>query len=63
MRKHYIIPVLTAVFSLLLPQISWAANSDLLLMRDGHSEGWSLPVQTLVLLTSLTFLPACLLLM
>lgn len=63
MRKHYIIPVLTAVFSLLLPQISWAANSDLLLMRDSHSEGWSLPVQTLVLLTSLTFLPACLLLM
>lgn len=63
MRKHYIIPVLTAVFSLLIPQISWAANSDLLLMRDSHSEGWSLPVQTLVLLTSLTFLPACLLLM
>ncbi|MEY0255712.1 flagellar type III secretion system pore protein FliP [Morganella sp. GD04133] len=63
MRKHYIIPVLTAVFSLLLPQFAWAANSDLLLMRDGHSEGWSLPVQTLVLLTSLTFLPACLLLM
>ena len=63
MRKHYIIPVLTAVFSLLLPQIAWAANSDLLLRRDGHSEGCSLPVQTLVLLTSLTFLPACLLLM
>lgn len=41
----------------------WAANSDLLISRSGNGENWSLPLQTLVLLTSLTFLPAVLLMM
>jgi flagellar biosynthetic protein FliP len=40
-----------------------AANSDVMLTRANQSEGWSLPVQTLVLLTSLTFVPALLLMM
>ncbi|MCG2876012.1 flagellar biosynthetic protein FliP, partial [Obesumbacterium proteus] len=42
---------------------AWAANSDLLISRSGSGENWSLPLQTLVLLTSLTFLPAVLLMM
>lgn len=42
---------------------AWAANSDLLISRSGNGENWSLPLQTLVLLTSLTFLPAVLLMM
>lgn len=61
--KAYSFPVFVCTFLLLLPHVSWAANSDVLLMREGQNEGWSLPIQTLVLLTSLTFLPACLLLM
>ncbi|MFD1801127.1 flagellar type III secretion system pore protein FliP [Mixta tenebrionis] len=50
---------------LLLPaHAAWAANGDILLTRaTGGGEGWSLPIQTLVLLTSLTFLPAILLMM
>lgn len=48
----------------LLPVHSvWAANSDVMMARSADGENWSLPVQTLVLLTSLTFLPAILLLM
>ena len=46
----------------LLPMQAWAANGDILLTR-ANSAGWSLPLQTLVLLTSLTFIPAILLLM
>ncbi|MGL5698225.1 MAG: flagellar type III secretion system pore protein FliP, partial [Kluyvera sp.] len=34
-----------------------------MLTRGGNGESWSLPLQTLVLLTSLTFLPAALLMM
>ncbi len=41
----------------------WAANSDMMITRSADGENWSLPVQTLVLLTSLTFLPAILLMM
>ena len=48
---------------LLLPHAVWAANGDILLTRGGGGESWSLPIQTLVLLTSLTFLPAILLMM
>lgn len=55
--------LLILVASVLLPQVAWAANGDILLTRDGHGESWSLPIQTLVLLTSLTFLPAVLLMM
>ncbi|MDU4092665.1 MAG: flagellar biosynthetic protein FliP, partial [Pantoea sp.] len=47
----------------MLPHTVWAANGDILLTRSGNGEGWSLPIQTLVLLTSLTFLPAILLMM
>lgn len=49
---------------LLLPVNSvWAANGDLVLGHAANGENWSLPVQTLVLLTSLTFLPAVILMM
>ncbi|CAM3884677.1 flagellar type III secretion system pore protein FliP [Rahnella bruchi] len=49
---------------LMLPtQIAFAANSDMMITRSTDGENWSLPVQTLVLLTSLTFLPAVLLMM
>ena len=48
---------------LLLSGHAWAANGDILLTRGGGGESWSLPIQTLVLLTSLTFLPAILLMM
>ncbi|CNF29221.1 flagellar biosynthesis protein FliP [Yersinia bercovieri] len=52
------------VLGLLLPiQSVWAANADLMVARSADGENWSLPVQTLVLLTSLTFLPAILLMM
>jgi len=42
---------------------AFAANGDLLVMQSGKGEGWSVPVQSLVFLTSLTFLPAILLMM
>ncbi len=49
---------------LFLPvQHAFAANSDVMITRSADGENWSLPVQTLVLLTSLTFLPAILLMM
>ncbi|WP_312240744.1 flagellar type III secretion system pore protein FliP [Pantoea sp.] len=41
----------------------WAANSDITLIQSQGGEGWTLPVQTLVFLTSLTFLPAVLMMM
>ncbi|KML24151.1 flagellar biosynthesis protein flip [Leclercia adecarboxylata] len=55
---------LLLVAGLMLPaHAALAANSDILLTRDGNGGSWSLPIQTLVLLTSLTFLPAVLLMM
>ncbi len=42
---------------------AWAANGDIMIGHGAHGENWSLPVQTLVLLTSLTLLPAVLLMM
>lgn len=42
---------------------TWAANGDIMITHSRNGESWSLPVQTLVLLTSLTFLPAILLMM
>ncbi|WP_174848090.1 flagellar type III secretion system pore protein FliP [Yersinia artesiana] len=52
------------IVGLFLPvQHVWAANSDVMITRSADGENWSLPVQTLVLLTSLTFLPAILLMM
>ncbi len=61
--KHFIVPGMVFILILAFMPVAWASNSDVLLLREGQAEGWSLPVQTLVLLTSLTFLPACLLLM
>ena len=53
-----------ALAGILFPaQLSWAANNDILLSHSANGESWSLPVQTLVMLTSLTFLPAILLMM
>nr|WP_167518583.1 flagellar type III secretion system pore protein FliP [Kosakonia arachidis] len=40
-----------------------AAGGDVVIGHGAHGESWSLPVQTLVLLTSLTLLPAVLLMM
>ncbi|MGU3524234.1 flagellar type III secretion system pore protein FliP [Enterobacteriaceae bacterium C23F] len=49
---------------LLLPVASvFAANSDIILGRPMGEEGWSLPVQTLVLLSGFTFIPGVLLMM
>ncbi|MFK3660836.1 flagellar type III secretion system pore protein FliP [Scandinavium sp. NPDC088450] len=49
---------------LLLPAFSTlAANSDILLAKPMGEEGWSLPVQTLVLLSGFTFIPGVLLMM
>lgn len=42
---------------------AWAANGDITIGHGAQGESWSLPVQTLVLLTSLTLLPAILLMM
>ncbi|MEZ3500099.1 flagellar type III secretion system pore protein FliP [Pantoea sp. KPR_PJ] len=42
---------------------AWAASGDIVIGHGPHGENWSLPVQTLVLLTSLTLLPAILLMM
>lgn len=61
--KQFIVPVMVFTLIMVFMPVAWASNSDVLLLREGKAEGWSLPVQTLVLLTSLTFLPACLLLM
>lgn len=55
--------VLLGVGLLTPVQHVWAANSDFMITRSGNGENWSLPIQTLVLLTSLTFLPAVLLMM
>ncbi|MDR0806636.1 MAG: flagellar type III secretion system pore protein FliP [Enterobacteriaceae bacterium] len=54
---------MTAVILLLPAQAALAANSDILLTQSNNGDGWSLPVQTLILLTSLTLLPAALLMM
>src|SRR5471030_3467412 len=55
--------LLLAIGMLLPVQHAFAANGDVMLTRSADGENWSLPVQTLVLLTSLTFLPAILLMM
>lgn len=58
--------LLCALAAMLLPaQAAFAADAGLIISKPlpGGGESWSLPVQTLVLLTSLTFLPAVLLMM
>ncbi|EWG67271.1 Flagellar biosynthetic protein FliP precursor [Enterobacter sp. DC4] len=54
--------LLSCVLMLLPAHSALAANGDILLAHE-TANGWSLPVQTLVLLSSLTFLPAVLLMM
>lgn len=44
-------------------QFARAANSDIMLAHTANGESWTLPIQTLVLMTSLTLLPAALLMM
>ncbi|WP_312053191.1 flagellar type III secretion system pore protein FliP [Pantoea brenneri] len=56
-----LVPLL--LLMLLCSRSAWAANGDILIGHGAHGENWSLPVQTLVLLTSLTLLPAVLLMM
>jgi len=42
---------------------AWASGGAIVIGQGAHGESWSLPVQTLALLTSLTLLPAVLLMM
>ncbi|HEY3985260.1 flagellar type III secretion system pore protein FliP [Cedecea sp.] len=56
--------LLTLGAGLLLPAAgALAANGDITLMKPAGDGGWTLPVQTLVLLSSITFLPALMLMM
>lgn len=54
---------LLILLSLLCAQSVHAASGDIVLAHGTNGEHWSLPVQTLVLITSLTLLPAVLLMM
>ena len=55
---------LATIVALAFPaQSLWAASGDIVLGHGSSGENWTLPVQTLVLLTSLTLLPAALLMM
>lgn len=48
----------------MLPAVSaFAANSDIVLASPQGEAGWSLPIQTLVLLSGFTFIPGALLMM
>jgi len=69
MRARLKIPVVFTVFAILaltlLPHPAWAQSIASVVSKPGPggSQTWSLPVQTLVLLTALSFLPAALLMM
>ncbi|KGT89708.1 flagellar type III secretion system pore protein FliP [Enterobacter cancerogenus] len=54
-----------AVIALLLlfTASAGAANSDIVIARPNAAEGWTLPLQTLVLLSGFTFIPGILLMM
>ena len=56
-----VVPMLLLV--MLCSRSAWAANGDIMIGHSAKGENWSLPVQTLVLLTSMTLLPAVLLMM
>ncbi len=60
-RSVRLLPVI--LLSLLCTRSAWAASGDIVLAHSANGENWSLPVQTLVLITSLTLLPAVLLMM
>lgn len=62
-RSGFLMLILLSAGWLLPSGSALAANSDFMLTRSDSGETWSLPVQTLVLLTSITFLPAILLMM
>ncbi len=55
--------LLILLLSLICTPSALAASSDIVLAHGANGENWSLPVQTLVLITSLTLLPAVLLMM
>lgn len=55
--------ILLLLSGLLSAGSAWAAHGELTLGHATNGENWSLPIQTLVLLTSLTFLPAVILMM
>lgn len=59
-RARWLLIPLLNLFSL---HSVWAASGDIVLAHGANGENWSLPVQTLVLITSLTLLPAVLLMM
>ncbi|WP_308713713.1 flagellar type III secretion system pore protein FliP [Pantoea sp. SOD02] len=61
MKMRYL--VLTLLMMLLPAASAFAANSDIVLARPAGEAGWSLPVQTLVLLSGMTFIPGVLLMM
>ena len=64
MTRACLLRLFCGLGALLLPAASaLAANSDITLANPQSEGGWTLPVQTLVLLSSLTFLPALLLMM
>ncbi len=64
MNRRFLLSLLMLGAGLLLPVAgALAANSDIMLARPQGDAGWTLPVQTLVLLSSITFLPAALLMM
>ena len=60
------LPVVAVAAALLAPALAWG-QADIAAITStpgpGGSQTWSLPLQTLLLLTALTFLPAVLLLM
>lgn len=63
-RNTRLLPGLLTLAGIFFPAgLTWAASTDIMLSHSANGESWSLPVQTLVLMTSLTFLPAILLMM
>jgi flagellar biosynthetic protein FliP len=64
MTRNSLIKSLILVAGVILPAAcAWAANGDITIAKPMGEQGWSLPVQTLVLMSSITFVPALLLMM
>lgn len=64
MHIRTLLPAVLAGILLCLPfQDALAANSDIVLARADGTQNWSLPLQTLVMLSGLTFVPGALLMM
>jgi len=62
-RRHTAVLLTLTLLSLCFSNSVLAAGTDLLIAHDAKGNDWSLSVQTLVVLTSLTLLPAMLLMM